>query len=459
MSDRSTGKPKNKQAGQKKHGERPRPPMKPGLEARIAATRILAAVVDRKTSLDGMLDPEHGNPAFLPLNEADRGLVKAILQSALRHLPRIEAIIGSLLDNPLPDGARSLHHLLVVAAAQMLYLDVPDHSAVDLAVEQANGDPRSRRFAKLVNAILRRIGREKADLLSSVEDLPCMPDWFMQRLTEVYGRENALAIAASQLEPPTIDLTVKADAEGWAERLGGQVLPTGSVRLDRFRGSVTALEGFDDGAWWVQDAAAAIPANLFGDLTGKRVADLCAAPGGKTAQLVLAGGDVLAVEQSKTRLKRLESNLARLGLPADTLCTDLLNIDEAESFDAILLDAPCSSTGTTRRHPDVLWTKDAGDIAKLAALQEKLLRHAVTLLKPGGLLVFSNCSIDPSEGEDVVDRVLADMPELRLVAINPSDWPGLETAITPRGEFRTTPAMLAKQGGLDGFYAAVIAKI
>lgn len=459
MSDRSTGKPKNKQAGQKKHGERPRPPMKPGLEARIAATRILAAVVDRKTSLDGMLDPEHGNPAFLPLNEADRGLVKAILQSALRHLPRIEAIIGSLLDNPLPDGARSLHHLLVVAAAQMLYLDVPDHSAVDLAVEQANGDPRSRRFAKLVNAILRRIGREKADLLSSVEDLPCMPDWFMQRLTEVYGRENALAIAASQLEPPTIDLTVKADAEGWAERLGGQVLPTGSVRLDRFRGSVTALEGFDDGAWWVQDAAAAIPAQLFGDLTGKRVADLCAAPGGKTAQLVLAGGDVLAVEQSKTRLKRLESNLARLGLPADTLCTDLLTIDEAESFDAILLDAPCSSTGTTRRHPDVLWTKDAGDIAKLAALQEKLLRHAVTLLKPGGRLVFSNCSIDPSEGEDVIDRVLADMPGLRLVAINPSDWPGLETAITPRGEFRTTPAMLAKQGGLDGFYAAVIAKI
>lgn len=459
MSDRSTGKPKNKQAGQKKHGERPRPPMKPGLEARIAATRILAAVVDRKTSLDGMLDPEHGNPAFLPLNEADRGLVKAILQSALRHLPRIEAIIGSLLDNPLPDGARSLHNLLVVAAAQMLYLDVPDHSAVDLAVEQANGDPRSRRFAKLVNAILRRIGREKADLLSSVEDLPCMPDWFMQRLTEVYGRESALAIAASQLEPPTIDLTVKADAEGWAERLGGQVLPTGSVRLDRFRGSVTALEGFDDGAWWVQDAAAAIPAKLLGDLTGKRVADLCAAPGGKTAQLVLAGGDVLAVEQSKTRLKRLESNLARLGLPADTLCKDLLTIDEAESFDAILLDAPCSSTGTTRRHPDVLWTKDAGDIAKLAALQEKLLRHAVSLLKPGGRLVFSNCSIDPSEGEDVVDRVLADIPGLRLVAINPSDWPGLETAITPRGEFRTTPAMLAKQGGLDGFYAAVIAKI
>lgn len=459
LNDTSTGKPKQKQTGRKNHGEKPaRQNLKPGLEARIAATRILGAVVDRKTSLDGMLDPEHGNPAFLPLNDADRGLVRAILQSALRHLPQIDAIIGQLLDNPLPEGARSLHHLLVVAAAQMLYLDVPDHSAVDLAVEQANGDPRSRRFAKLVNAILRRLGREKDALLASVEDLPCMPDWFMKRLTAVYGAEHAHAIAASQLEPPTIDLTVKSDAAGWAEKLGGQVLPTGTVRLDRFRGSITALEGFEEGAWWVQDAAAAIPAKLFGDLSGKRVADLCAAPGGKTAQLVIAGGDVVAVEQSPSRLKRLESNLQRLGLSAETRCSNLLDISEAE-FDAILLDAPCSSTGTTRRHPDVLWTKDAGDIAKLAALQEKLLRHAVTLLKPGGRLVFSNCSIDPSEGEEIVDRLLTDMPGLRLIAIDPADWSGLEAAITTRGEFRTTPAMLASEGGLDGFYAAVIAKI
>jgi len=458
LNDTSTGKPKQKQTGRKNHGGRPeRQNLKPGLEARIAATRILGAVVDRKTSLDGMLDPEHGNPAFLPLNEADRALVRAILQSALRHLPQVDAMIGQLLDNPLPEGARSLHHLLVVAAAQMLYLDVPDHSAVDLAVEQANGDPRSRRFAKLVNAILRRLGREKDALLVSVEDLPCMPDWFMKRLTAVYGPDHAQAIAASQLEPPTIDLTVKSDAAGWAEKLGGQLLPTGSIRLDRFRGSITALEGFEEGDWWVQDAAAALPAKLFGDLSGKRVADLCSAPGGKTAQLIMAGGDVVAVEQSPSRLKRLESNLKRLGLSAETRCSNLLDISEAE-FDAILLDAPCSSTGTTRRHPDVLWTKDAGDIAKLAALQEKLLRHAVTLLKPGGRLVFSNCSIDPSEGEEIVDRLLADIPDLRLVPIDPADWPGLEGAITSRGEFRTTPAMLSQQGGLDGFYAALIAK-
>lgn len=460
LNDTSTGKPKSKHNGSRKHGDpASRQPLKPGLEARIAASRILAAVIDRKTSLDGMLDAEHGNPAFLPLNDADRSLVKAILQSALRHLPRIEAIIGELLDTPLPDGARSLHHLLLVAAAQMLYLDVPDHSAVDLAVEQANGDPRSRRFSKLVNAILRRIGREKAELLAAVDDLPCMPDWFMARLTAVYGEQQALAIAASQLEPPTIDLTVKSDAAGWATRLGGEVLPTGSVRLERFRGSVTALEGFDEGAWWVQDAAAAIPAKLFGDLTGKRVADLCAAPGGKTAQLVLAGGDVLAVEQSRSRLKRLESNLQRLGLSVEICCANLLDLDETEAFDAILLDTPCSSTGTTRRHPDVLWTKNAADIAKLAELQEKLLRHAVTLLKPGGRLVFSNCSIDPSEGEEVVARVLAEIPDLRLQPIDAADWPGLEAAITDKGEFRTTPDMLREIGGLDGFYAAVIAKI
>ncbi|KPF42876.1 RsmB/NOP family class I SAM-dependent RNA methyltransferase [Rhizobium sp. AAP43] len=432
---------------------------KPGLDARIAASRMMAAVIDRKTSLDGLLDSEHGNPAFLALNEADRALVKAILQSALRHLPRIESILASLLASPLPDGARALHHLLIIAAAQMLYLDIPDHSAVDLAVEQANRDPRSRRFAKLVNALLRRIGREKDELLAAVSDLPCIPDWFMARLTEIYGAEQARLIADAQLEPPSIDLTVKAEPEVWAERLGGTVLPGGTVRLDRFKGSVTTLQGFEEGAWWVQDMAAAIPVKLFGDLTGKRAADLCAAPGGKTAQMILAGADVTAVEQSKSRLERLQSNLARLGFEAKTLYTNLLELRDAEGFDAILLDAPCSSTGTTRRHPDVLWTKDDADISKLAGVQERLLRHAVTQLKPGGKLVFSNCSLDPREGEELVDRVLADHPDLVLDPVQADNWPGLEAAVTARGEFRTTPAMLRDAGGLDGFYACVLAKI
>lgn len=437
----------------------PAAPPKAGLDARIAAAKILSAVVDRKTSLDGMLDAEHGNPAFLALGEADRGLVRAILQTALRYLPRIEAILGQLLDSPLPEGARSLHHLLVVGAVQMLYLDVPDHSAVDLAVEQANRDPRNRRFAKLTNAILRRLGREKAELLESVADVVCMPGWFFDRLVAAYGREAADAIARAQLQPAAIDITVKEDAAGWAAKLGGQVLPTGSVRLDPFRGAITTLEGFEDGAWWVQDAAAAVPACLMGDVRGRRVVDLCAAPGGKTAQLAAMGAEVTAVEQSESRLKRLKSNLARLGFSADCVRSNLLDFAGEQPFDAVLLDAPCSSTGTTRRHPDVLWTKGPEDIAKLAGVQEKLLRHALTLVGPGGRVVFSNCSLDPLEGEELIERVLTDNPAFSRVPIGPSDWPGMEAAISPKGDFRATPAVLADLGGMDGFYACVLAKI
>ncbi|WP_064708144.1 RsmB/NOP family class I SAM-dependent RNA methyltransferase [Rhizobium bangladeshense] len=435
-------------------------PAKPGLQARAAAAKILAAVVDRKLPLDGALDHEHGNPAYKALGESDRALVRAILNTTLRHLPRIDAAIDSLLESPLPEGARALHHVLAIGAAQILYLDVPDHSAVDLAVEQANQDPRNRRFAKLVNAVLRRLGREKDEVLVRIEKVPPMPTWFLSRLEKAYGRDAALAISQSQLEPAAIDLTVKADAEAWAKRLNGVALPTGGVRLAAFEGGIPSLEGFDEGAWWVQDAAASIPARLFGNLSGKRAADLCAAPGGKTAQLILAGGVVTALDQSESRLRRLRSNLDRLALEADTVATDLTTFRPTEGFDAILLDAPCSSTGTTRRHPDVLWTKGPDDIARLAALQERLLRHALTLLKPGGTLVFSNCSLDPAEGEEVVARVLSDADAIERVPISAGDWPGLEAAITPLGEFRTLPTMLKMPegiaSGLDGFYAAVL---
>jgi len=387
-------------------------------------------------------------------------LVRAILNSALRHLPRIEAAISSLLDSPLPEGARALHHVLVVGAAQMLYLDVPDHSAVDLAVEQANRDPRNRRFAKLVNAILRRIGREKQEILEQVAGVPAMPAWFLSRLEAAYGASAALRISETQLEPAAIDLTVKSDAEGWAKRLNGVVLPTGGVRLAAFEGSIPSLEGFNEGEWWVQDAAASIPAKLFGSLAGQRVVDLCAAPGGKTAQLVLAGAKVTALDQSANRLKRLSGNLARLGFAAETVGADMSKYRPDELFDAALLDAPCSSTGTTRRHPDVLWTKGPEDIAKLAALQERLLRHALTLVKPGGIVVFSNCSLDPEEGEDLVARLLVDTDNVERVPIAASDWPGLEAAISPLGAFRTTPDMLPLgdgfASGLDGFYAVVL---
>lgn len=260
---------------------------KPGLAARVAATRILAAVLEKKTSLDGMLDSENGNPVYRALSLADRALVRAIVNSALRHLPRIEAALSMLLDGPLPQGARSLHHVLVVGAAQVLHLDVPDHSAVDLAVEQAHRDPRNRRFAKLVNAVLRRLGREKAEIEKAIADVPVLPDWFYARLVSAYGGEVAKRISEAQLTPSSIDLTVKTDPAVWAEKLGGTVLPNGSVRLGEFEGQIPSLEGFAEGAWWVQDLAASMPVKLMGDISGKRVADLCAAPGGKTAQLAL----------------------------------------------------------------------------------------------------------------------------------------------------------------------------
>ncbi|MFD1747163.1 RsmB/NOP family class I SAM-dependent RNA methyltransferase [Rhizobium helianthi] len=428
----------------------------------MAASKILAAVVDKRTPLDGMLDAGHGNPAYRALSEADRALCRAILNATLRHLPRIDAALSSMLDTPLPEGARALQHVLTTAAAQILYLDVPSHAAVDLAVEQANRDPRNRRFAKLVNALLRRMVRERDSILEHSSEVSPVPQWFLKRLAAAYGKDEALRIAEAQLEPAPIDLTVKSNPEGWAERLKARLLPTGSLRLAAFEGSIPSLEGFSEGEWWVQDAAASIPAKLFGDLKGKRIADLCAAPGGKTAQLASMGAEVIAVEQSSNRAKRLRENLARLQLSAEVVETDLFAFAPSAPLDGILLDAPCSSTGTTRRHPDVLFTKGVSDIEKLAGLQARMVRHALTLVKTGGVVVFSNCSLDPLEGEQLIADLLKERTDVERVAIDPADWPGLQAAINADGEFRTTPAMLPAAdgyaGGMDGFFACILRK-
>ncbi|MCY6383222.1 RsmB/NOP family class I SAM-dependent RNA methyltransferase [Hoeflea prorocentri] len=446
-------------------GSRPKshsPDSKPGLAARKAATRLLSTVVDKKTSLDGLLDPAGGNPAFRALEPVDRSLVRAILLSALRHRCHIEAALSQMLDRPLPAGARALSHLLHVAAAQILYLDVPDRAAVDLAVEQAQSDPRNRRFAALVNAVLRRLAREKEKLLPRiVSSTRNAPAWFIERLSAAYGDRVEAILAAHATEPP-LDLTTKQDPEIWADRLGGIVLPTGSVRLPALKGPLTELPGFAEGQWWVQDAAASIPARLFGRIDGQRVADLCAAPGGKTAQLALAGAKVTAVDLSHNRLGRLRENLERLGLEAQCVQTNVLDWQPEEPFDAVLLDAPCSSTGTVRRHPDIPWTKSLEDIEKLAALQERLLRHALTLVRSGGVVVFSNCSLDPLEGEAVVQRVLTSHPQAVRLPVKAQQWSGLEGMVTAAGDIRTTPDMLPDDNpqlsGMDGFFACVIAR-
>ncbi len=289
---------------------------KPGLEVRATAAKILAAVVDKKISLDGMLDPSHGNPSYKALNDADRALTRAIVSATLRHLPRIEAIMCLLVADPLRKGRarfimcwlRRWHRSSILTRLRTrLWIS---RSNRPIAIRAIGGLPSlSMRYCAGCCASGRRCSPPFNP------SRRCRPGFF-ERLVEVYGREAADRMAEAQLAPAPIDLTVKADAELWAEKLGAKLLPTGSLRLPAFDGSVTALEGFAEGAWWVQDAAAALPAQLFDDLKGKRVADLCAAPGGKTAQLIAAGANVIAVEQSANRAARLRENLTRLNLSA-----------------------------------------------------------------------------------------------------------------------------------------------
>ncbi|WP_311030895.1 RsmB/NOP family class I SAM-dependent RNA methyltransferase [Mesorhizobium koreense] len=432
---------------------------RPGLAVRKTAARLLSAIIDAHTSLDGLTDAAGGHPQYRALDVRDRALVRAVLTTALRFRVTIEKLIERELDRPLPGNAHALSHILHVAAAQILFLDIPDSAAVDLAVSHAKGDPRTARFGGLVNGVLRALARSKdkalPEMLAATEDAP---DWFRERLVAAYGEENAAAIlAAHRVEAPT-DFTVRADPEKWARRIGGIVLPTGTVRVERLAAPVPELPGYGDGAWWVQDAAASLPARLLGDVSGARVADLCAAPGGKTAQLVSAGARVTAVDISSSRLKRLAVNLGRLGLEAQIVTADLMKYEPARPFDAVLLDAPCSSTGTVRRHPDVPWTKTPADIEKLAEVQFRLLGRAVELVRPGGRVVFSNCSLDPAEGEVLLERFLAGTEGVRLDPIRLGEAAGIDPFITARGTLRTTPAELdlgtPALSGMDGFFAA-----
>jgi 16S rRNA (cytosine967-C5)-methyltransferase len=430
-----------------------------GLGARKAAAKLLAAVIDARTSLDGLTDHEHGHPQFRALDMRDRALVRAILVTALRYRRTIDNLISARLERALPANATALAHILHVAAAQILFLDIPDSAAVDLAVTHAKTDSRTARFSGLVNGVLRSLARGKAEeLLAMLADTQDAPEWFRSRLVSAYGDQTAGRIlAAHRLEAP-VDFSVKSDPQGWAERLGGIVLPTGSVRVERLTANVPDLPGFEEGAWWVQDAAASLPARLLGDLSGLHVADLCAAPGGKTAQLALAGANVTALDSSKNRLARLEKNLRRLGLSAHTVHADIFQFEPPALFDAVLLDAPCSSTGTVRRHPDVPWTKSPADIEKLADLQRRMLSRAVSMVKPGGRVVFSNCSLDPLEGEMLYERFLADEPAVENDPLRPGEIAGTDDFLTPQGTLRTTPADMdlgrPEISGLDGFFAA-----
>jgi 16S rRNA (cytosine967-C5)-methyltransferase len=430
----------------------------PGLAVRLLAADILDGVLRQHRALDELLESTRGLAA---LAKRDRALLRALLGVVVRRLGTLRHLLAMFLDRGLPAQVPRVEIALLLGAAQILFLNVPDHAAVDLAVRVAQADPHAAPFAGLINAVLRRLTREGAARLAALDiSLLDTPNWLMARWTAAYGAATARAIAAANRHEPALDLTVKSNPESWAAKLGGRVLATGSVRIVA-PGAVAALPGFAEGAWWVQDAAAALPARLIGDVRGRRVADLCAAPGGKTAQLALAGAKVTAVDRAPARLRRLRDNLARLALEADVVCADIEQWT-AEPFDAVLLDAPCSSTGTIRRHPDVPWVKDAADIVKLSQLQRRLLDRAVTLTKPGGTLVYCTCSLEPEENENVVDDLLAREPRMRRVAITAGEVFGRDELISNHDDLRTLPCYFpdsdSRFAGIDGFYAVRLLK-
>jgi 16S rRNA (cytosine967-C5)-methyltransferase len=437
----------------------------PGLAARRIAADILDGVLHKHRTLDEQLDGGAAHPGLKTLSDRDRALMRRLVATILRRLGTLGHVLSRLLDRGIPTDAPRAQSALLIGAAQILWMEVPDHAAVDLSVRLVQSDRRAAKYAGLVNAVLRRCAREGQPLIDEIKlQTLDVPPWLLARWIAHYGEAVARDIATAISHEPSLDITVKSDAVQWATRLHGETLPTGSVRT-LLQGSVTMLPGFAEGQWWVQDAAAALPARLFGDVAGKTIADLCAAPGGKTAQLVQAGARVTAVDRSPGRMTRLRDNVARLALEAEMVVADAAEWPGGPlggSFDGILVDAPCASTGTIRRHPDVAWLRQEADIGALMALQKRLLQRAVALLRPGGTLVYCTCSLEPEEGEQAISALLAADPAVRRVPIEAAEVAGLTEIVTAQGDLRTLPCHLPhadpRLGGLDGFYAARLVK-
>ncbi|MGL4496501.1 MAG: 16S rRNA (cytosine(967)-C(5))-methyltransferase RsmB [Beijerinckiaceae bacterium] len=427
------------------------------LASRTAAASILRNVTERRLALDEAVTlalRSHG-----ALEDRDRALARAIAFVALKHLDSLRFVLDRLLKRPLAELPPDAAAALVVSAAQILFMAVPAHAAVDAAVKLVRRSTKSDALAGVANAVLRRVVDEKPVWLAKADPLRNLPDWLGARWRKAYGAARAKTMAAAVALEPALDITLlraHADGTDWATRLGGVALPTGGIRLDT-QAAIHTLPGYQEGDWIVQDAAAALPARLLAVQPGETVYDLCAAPGGKTAQLAAARANVTALDRSAPRLARLKDNMDRLGLTVTIVTADASRWQAAPA-DAVLLDAPCSGTGTIRRHPDIAWTKSPADLDSLIALQTRLLDNAAALVKPGGRLVYSTCSLEPEEGEAQIEAFLARHEHYRRDPVTAADCPGLAAAIDPHGALRTTPEMWPdanpRRAGLDGFYAA-----
>jgi 16S rRNA (cytosine967-C5)-methyltransferase len=432
----------------------------PGLAARTLAVHLVAGVLMEARPLEQVL--AHCTTSQLAaLPPRDRALARAIAATVLRRQGELEHVLKAFLERPLPANKGRLWPILLTGAAQLVCLGMPPHAVVDLAVETTRRDRGARRFAKLVNAVLRRVAERGPELIKHQDATRLnLPDWLWRRWSQSYGPELARRVAQASLREAALDISVKAggdSAAAWAERLGGRALATGSVRLTH-HGRIEDLPGYVEGAWWVQDAAAALVAATAGEVAGKTVADLCAAPGGKTAALAAAGAKVTAVDVSGPRLARLAQNLLRLRLSADVIEADAIAWSPGRTFDVVVLDAPCTSTGTIRRHPDILRLKGAQDVARMAQLQRAMLAHAATLVAPSGLVVFSTCSLEPEEGALQIANLLKERTDFERVPIAAAEIGAEPEWITAQGELRTLPCHLQLEqpelSGLDGFYVA-----
>lgn len=406
-------------------------------QARAVAVRAMTAVTEEGLTLGDVLPRL---TASLPAGEAARA--GRLATEALRWANRSDRILGPHIRMKPEDPVM---HALRVAIYELYVEGAAAHGVVNAAVSLV-----TRSKSGLVNGVLRNVLRREIDW--NALPVPQTPKWLRKRLVAAWGKAAVEAMEQVHAERPPIDITCRKDAEAWAKRLGGSVCPGGSVRLP-VGAQVSALDGFAEGAWWVQDAGAAVAARVLDAQPGERVLDLCAAPGGKTMQLAAAGASVTALDVSKARMARVQENLTRTGLSADLVIADALEWTPERLFDAVLLDAPCSATGTLRRHPDLGYARDGTGIGELLDLQSKLLDRASTFLRPGGRMVYCTCSLLPEEGEEKIDAFLTRSKGFDLVTIRSDDpqWP------VPQG-LRLRPDHWAEIGGIDGFFVACLEK-
>lgn len=426
------------------------------MRARAAGLDIVRTVLEKRRSLDEALD---SSDAFSQLKGVDRAFARMLASTVLRRTGQIDDLIRRATERPDPPTPPLLHNLLRVGAAQIAFMNVPGYAAVDTGVGLAESAGLLRQKG-LVNAVLRRIVAEHGAWVAEQEPAKLnIPEWLMQQWARDYGEQTAVQIALASLAEAPLDITLKddRDVQEWARILDAFALPTGTLRRPT-GGMVRDLPGYEDGMWWVQDAAAALPVRISGDLRGKRVADLCAAPGGKTAQLAAAGAQVTAIDRSESRLKRLNENLKRLRLDR---AVRIENADAAvwrppEPFDLVLLDAPCTATGTLRRNPDVMHLKARNDVARMGALQDRMLENAAGMLTPGGMLVYCTCSLQKEEGENRIDSFLKSKAGKNFTRqpVAAQETGGISNIVNADGDVRALPFHLAAHGGMDGFYIA-----